>query len=191
VNNKLTKIINLFGGPGSGKSTTASGLFYHLKQQNVSCEIVTEYAKDLTYEDATSLLWNQLHVFSEQFRRQYRLIDKVDYIITDSPILLSSVYFQLYLEKTGKHFSPFYKKMSVDFFDTTFLEFDNINWFIERNTVFDTNGRLNTEEESVMIDKLIVNKLINKNIKFNKTNSLNAVEDIISRFDNNKYLTNQ
>ena len=27
----MTKIINLYGAPGSGKSTIASGLFFHMK----------------------------------------------------------------------------------------------------------------------------------------------------------------
>ena len=27
----MTKIINLYGAPGSGKSTISSGLFYHMK----------------------------------------------------------------------------------------------------------------------------------------------------------------
>ena len=35
---KDTLIINLIGGPGSGKSTTAAGLFYKLKQMGIDCE---------------------------------------------------------------------------------------------------------------------------------------------------------
>lgn len=31
------KIINLFGGPGSGKSTTAAFIFSQLKINNISC----------------------------------------------------------------------------------------------------------------------------------------------------------
>ena len=46
----MTKVINLFGGPGAGKSTTAAGLFYEMKVRDIKCELVTEYAKDMTYE---------------------------------------------------------------------------------------------------------------------------------------------
>ena len=43
---KDTLIINLIGGPGSGKSTTAAGLFYKLKQMGIDCEMALEFAKD-------------------------------------------------------------------------------------------------------------------------------------------------
>ena len=95
-----TKIINFFGGPGVGKSTTATGLFSWMKQQGYSVEYVSEFAKELSWEGSTSQLENQAHVFAEQFRRQWRLIDQVDYVITDSPLLLSSVYFDYYFERS-------------------------------------------------------------------------------------------
>jgi hypothetical protein len=41
----MTVVVNLFGGPGTGKSTTASGVFYHLKRDNRNVELVQEYAK--------------------------------------------------------------------------------------------------------------------------------------------------
>jgi len=40
-----TKVINLFAGPGAGKSTTAAGLFAEMKRANVDVELVTEYVK--------------------------------------------------------------------------------------------------------------------------------------------------
>ena len=44
-----TKIINIFGNPGSGKSTIAAYLFTELKSRNIEVELVTETAKDLVY----------------------------------------------------------------------------------------------------------------------------------------------
>lgn len=40
------KVINLFAGPGSGKSTTCAGVFSKLKLAGVNCEMALEYAKD-------------------------------------------------------------------------------------------------------------------------------------------------
>ena len=93
----MTKVICLCGGPGVGKSTVATGLFSALKQRKVSCEYVSEYAKEVVWEGTHKLLENQIHIFAEQFRRQFRLLGKVDYIVTDSPLILSSVYFRDYL----------------------------------------------------------------------------------------------
>lgn len=39
----------MFGSPGSGKSTTAAGLFYKLKTSDYNVELVTEVAKDLVW----------------------------------------------------------------------------------------------------------------------------------------------
>ena len=47
---KLKMIINIFGGPGVGKSTVAADLFVIMKKEGYSVELVTEYAKELTYE---------------------------------------------------------------------------------------------------------------------------------------------
>ena len=43
---KDTLIMNLYGGPGSGKSTGAAYIFSMLKMVGVDAEYVTEFAKD-------------------------------------------------------------------------------------------------------------------------------------------------
>ena len=54
------KVINLVGGPGCGKSTTAAGLFYELKRRDYSVELVTEYAKSRVWEDSLRTLNDQI-----------------------------------------------------------------------------------------------------------------------------------
>ena len=88
----MTKVINLFGGPGAGKSTTAAGLFYEMKVRDIKCELVTEYAKDMTYEKRTNILSDQLYILAKQNRKLIRLVGEVDYIITDSPLLIGLMY---------------------------------------------------------------------------------------------------
>ena len=76
-----TKVINLYGGPSSGKSTQASGLFYKMKQQGYNVELVNEFAKECVWEDNVPMLKDQLWVLAHQHRKLVRLRDKVDYII--------------------------------------------------------------------------------------------------------------
>ena len=78
-------VVNLFAPPGSGKSTMAAHIFAKLKQANINCELVTEFAKDLTWENRQNTLENQLYVFAEQHHRVNRLKKQVDVVITDSP----------------------------------------------------------------------------------------------------------
>ena len=47
----MTKIINLYGAPGSGKSTIASGLFFHMKMAGLNVELASEYIKSKVFEE--------------------------------------------------------------------------------------------------------------------------------------------
>jgi hypothetical protein len=154
-----TRVINLFAGPGAGKTTIAAGLFHEFKKKQISCEYVSEYAKDVVWENTPSLLENQIHIFSEQFRRQWRLMDKVKYIITDSPLLLNSIYFKYYLDKNPTFFSRKYIDLLTTTFDDSFFQFDNVSFFVDRPSDYDKNGRLETENQSMLIDKSIKEKL--------------------------------
>lgn len=158
----MTKIIALCGGPGVGKSTVASGLFSELKQRKISCEYVSEYAKEITWEETQKLLENQLHVFSEQFRRQFRLINKVSYVITDSPLILNSIYFDYYLERLDpkdKIFTLSYEDLCRKFFDSTFSQFQNMTFMLSRTKDYEQIGRNQTLEEAMYIDDRIRWKL--------------------------------
>lgn len=187
-----TKVININGGPGVGKSTIAAGLYSKLKISRISCELVTEAAKEITWEGTHKLLENQIHIFSEQFRRQWRLIDKVDYIITDSPLILNSVYYDYYLNKLGDDvkFSPAYIEQSRKFFDNTFLEFNNYNFFVTRYfevtkndemiyPTWDPIGRNQSLEEAIVIDNKIQEKLATFDPYFEFTKNTSDTEEVI------------
>lgn len=136
-----TKIINLFGSSGTGKSTGAAYIFSQLKLNGISCELVPEYAKDKVWEGNEEIFKpeNQTYIFGKQFYRISRLIGKVKYIITDSPILLSNVYNKSDILKL--HFE--------DAVRDCHKSLNNINYFIRRVKPFDPNGRNEkTAEES-------------------------------------------
>lgn len=143
----MTVYINLFAGPGAGKSTLAAEVFSYLKRQGKSVELVTEFAKDLVWENRKDTLQIQPYVSMKQFRNLARLKGKVDYVVTDSPILKDSVY--------ARKFT----KLPQSYHDLlTFLHEElspNINIFLSRDHAYDSNGRYQTEEEAIKIDKEI------------------------------------
>ncbi len=88
----MTTIINLWGGPGSGKSTTAAEIFAHLKKQGINCELVQEYIKGWVWEERKRIFGDQLYILAKQVRKEQILLGKVDFIITDSPVWFSAFY---------------------------------------------------------------------------------------------------
>lgn len=87
-----TVVINLFGPPCSGKSTTAAGLYYYLKMRHKHCEMVREYIKSWSWEGRIPNEYDQVYLFGKQAKYESLLYGKVDYIITDSPILIGGFY---------------------------------------------------------------------------------------------------
>lgn len=134
-------VINLWGAPGSGKSTTAAGLFFLMKINKFKVELVTEYAKDLVWDRHETMFGNQISIFAEQNRRLHRLLDHgMDFVITDSPLPLPSFY------KPKSYFEHFDAMVAE-----TFHSYNNINYFLERVESFEKIGRRHNETESIRI----------------------------------------
>ena len=86
---KKTTIINLYGGPGTGKSTSAAYFYYLLKAQGKNVELVREYVKDWAWEGRKISTYDQIYFLGKQVRRESMLYGKVDWIVTDSPIMMN------------------------------------------------------------------------------------------------------
>lgn len=166
VNKQGPFVINLFGGPGSGKSTIAAGLFYKLKIRGINCELCTEYAKDMVWEESYHTLDDQIYVFGKQHHRLWRVKDKVDVIICDSPLILSCYY--------SKTESLYFEKFIVEQFN----KFNNVNYFINRSNSYSEVGRMQTIDEARGIDQEIMNILNRHNIKYDVLEQADAINTI-------------
>lgn len=133
----MTKVINLYGGPGTGKSTTAARLFSIFKYNDINVELVREFAKDVVWEGTTKILDDSLFVIANQNRRIGILQGQVEYIITDSPIIMASVYNKEWEEVAKKAHSLY----------------NNIEVFLYRDKKYQPAGRLQTYEESKQLDE--------------------------------------
>jgi len=166
VRGKNVTVINFYGGPGSGKSTAAAGLFYKMKLAGYSVELTDEFAKECVWENNVPMLADQLYVLAHQHRKILRLAGKVDYVITDSPVLLSPIYREKYGEAL---YSDNIDKMALECYK---LYPHNINFMLTRpEKGFDQNGRAQDLEESLNIDKEIEEQFDALNIGFVKLNN--------------------
>lgn len=105
--------------------------------------------------------------FANQHRGIVKSYGKVDYIVLDSPILLSLTYRNYYkgTEYPSSLYSESFDKMVLD----TFNQYDNINIVLERaDGVHNNDERYQNLEESKELDVVIENSLIENNIPFHK-----------------------
>lgn len=175
--NKRSHVINLFGGAGAGKSTSAMELTALLKKNGFVAEYVPEYAKELVWAGDMVMLdgskEHQTDILIEQTKRLNRLKGKVDYIVTDSPIILNGVYMT---EGTVSEQNE-YRKHVIDMFKA---EGKQINLFVNRgDKPFEQTGRIHTFEQSVAIDKDIKTLLNDNDIPFTEIERDGGVKAIV------------
>jgi len=173
---KKTKIINLFAGPGAGKSTIASGLFYELKKRNILCDAPYEFPKHLAWNESNKEIKDQFYVIANQHRGIVRSYGDVDYIILDSPILLSLIYKNNY---TNEYPASLYGEIFDKFIFDVYHRYDNINIFLKRpESQFENNGRFHDLDESLKIDEMILSLLDDNKIEYS---TVQVDDDVINK----------
>jgi nicotinamide riboside kinase len=143
---KKQKVINLYGGPGSGKSTTAAAMFAEFKYRGINCEYIQEYAKDATWERRGDKIFAaQDYIFGKQRFRMEKVAGQVPFLVTDCPLLLSLVYIP------PSFGMPSFGEVVREAYDL----YDNLNIFLVRNKPFEQAGRNQNEHEAKILDHKI------------------------------------
>ena len=163
----MTKIINLYGAPGSGKSTIASGLFFHMKMAGLNVELATEYIKSKVFEENPYPFKDQLYCFAKQHKKLRELNGKVDFIITDSPLLMSLVY--------NSTEPALFNDMVIQYYNM----YDNVNFLLKRNHTYHTEGRVQTEHEADEVGEQLENYLKQYNIEYKTLPSNESMYNIL------------
>lgn len=146
-----TVVVNLFAGPGAGKTTCAWEIAAELKKAGLVVEYVSEVAKEYVWNGDMSILdgslEHQQQLYEQQNQRVQRLMGKVDAIVTDSPILLNLLYL---------------KEKNPDFEQTVISQFKeqrNFNLFVNRGKRFEKEGRIHDLKQSVELDNAVISLL--------------------------------
>ena len=136
------KVVNLFAGPGVGKSTTSAVLYGMLSMAGYSAEYVPEFAKFLTWQKHEAALDDQLYLFAKQDHRLEVLRKApLDFVIMDGPLPNSVLYL-----KDRPYFS-YFEPMVME----VFFSYDNVNFFLERNesAQYQQQGRSQSQKEAM------------------------------------------
>lgn len=150
-------LINLFAGPGKGKSTTAAGLFHLMKLRGHSIEYAPEYAKDLAWEGRVQRA-TQIELLMNQYLRLERLKrhptsstgerhSKPDYIVTDSPLLMGLVYGKSAPGELPPSWPQFLKELH--------FSFHNVNVFLTGDKPYKSDGRAHDENGAKILHECI------------------------------------
>lgn len=174
--NKQPIVINGYGGPGAGKSTACMEITAALKKEGYNAEYVQEYAKELVYEKDMEMLdgspEHQYEILKEQTRRMDRLYDQVDFIVTDSPVMLNTIY--------NKQLTPEYESLVNELQG----EYINYSFFMERDASnFEEEGRIHNLTESMAKDNEIKDMLQKNEIKYKTYNHENVNEIVNDAID--------
>jgi adenylate kinase family enzyme len=149
-------VVNLYGGPGAGKSTGAAYVFSRLKMAGINAELVTEFAKDKVYEENAEVFKNQVYILGKQSFRMSRLKDKVDVIVTDCPLFLSAYY------NTDPILGDDFNKVVMNVFG----QYDNMNFFVDRVKAYNPSGRFQDEKGSDKVATELEKMMTKYGLKF-------------------------
>lgn len=165
-----TLVINLIGGPCSGKSTVAAELFARLKKMGIHSELVTEYIKDRIYEENMTIPKHQITIFGMEHYNISTKIGKVDVIVHDGSFLNNTS--DLY----NWELNPEFDALIV----SEYKKFNNLDFFIKRgNLEFEDYGRIHNLKQSKELDKKIKETYNKHNLEFIEVEARDAVDKII------------
>lgn len=154
--------INLYAGPGAGKSTTAAYLFSELKRLDYSVELVSEYVKSWAISNRRVVGFDQVYLMGKQLQYEYRFVaNGIEHIVTDSPVLLSACYARAYTPDLNIADSMESIIMSYE------TKYPSINIFLERgDKSYKCEGRYQTASEALEIDKIVLDCLDRNNLSY-------------------------
>jgi len=145
----MTLIVGLYGGPGCGKSTLAAGVYHELKQLNKNVELVREYVKAWAYRGDKINKYDELYIFAKQLREESNVYGKVDVIVTDRPLFMSSVYDKFY-GGSGLLCATAQRVREIQILEGL----KHLDLFVKRNKPYQNVGRFENEIQANEIDDL-------------------------------------
>ena len=174
--NKECLVVNIIGGPGTGKSILASEVFSKLKRDGVTCDVAWEYIKRKLREKALKVVQSQLYLFGKQQFQLFTMKDEVEVVITDAPLLLLSYY-----DKTR---CAYLRDMVINEYN----KYNNLLYFIERDlsVEYETEGRYQDLEGAKEVDIELRKFLDDNNIQYKLIKGIgsNSLETITNDIKN-------
>jgi hypothetical protein len=156
----MIRRINFYGGPCTGKSTTAASIFAELKKLGRSIEYVEEYIKFWTFIPRVPSSFDSLYVQAKQVHKEDTILRAgTDFIVSDSPIMLQYYY-------AVHHKTPAQQAM-LDIAIEFEKAYPSINILLGRDDKdYNELGRYETLDQAKGIDEELKMILFKNNVEF-------------------------
>lgn len=144
--------INIYGGPGTGKSVLAADIFSKLKKSGHKVELVQEFIKTWAWQGKDVQDFDQLYIFTQQMKRELDLLRAGVSVVTDSPLLLNLCY----VHKYNQFLFPALRRLSNEFDQ----RWPSNTIALKRTILYQQEGRYEDEQEAKHMDLCIRAMLI-------------------------------
>ncbi len=157
----MTLVVNIHGAPGVGKSSIATEIFAWLKSKHKLAEYVPEFPKSLVWSENFIGIRDQFYVNGIQHHNIYKLINVVDYVVTDCPLLVTIPYlwYDQNLSKytTNTKIKELLEELTVELHNGS----ESINFFLvrEKSLGYDQLGRIENDSESSKLEEEMINNV--------------------------------
>jgi len=149
---RKTTIIGFYGGPGIGKSAAAWTAAAWLKKRGVSVELANEYVKRWAWQGREVGPLDELVILGQQIREEADLLGKVDFIITEKPVLLDLAYARLY--QPPEITRAVEQTIVAHYAHAASMGHQHINVLFRRAKGYDTRGRYENRKQAELVDQI-------------------------------------
>jgi hypothetical protein len=143
-----TKVINIMGGPGCGKSMFSAAIVLYLHLHGKTVETIPDHAKALVWQRNFEVLKNQYFIAQRQFEMLNLLDGQVQFLMTENSLPQIMFYNESYepnicdVAKTRAQMREWHRSH------------DNVNILVERGEKrYVRAGRFQEEEQARAIDR--------------------------------------
>jgi len=153
--------INIYGGPGVGKSTVAALVFGWLRQHGYDAELAQEWVKAWAYQGRAMQSFDYVYTFANQLHAEDRLLQAgVEIVVTDSPIYLQCMYALHQRMKAANELWRIAKRFEK--------EYPSVNFFVRREVPYVQQGRYEDARQARDMDRFITTCLHEWNVTYRR-----------------------
>lgn len=156
-----TRVINIIGGPGCGKSLFTAAIVLYLSLHHKTVELIPDFAKSLVWQKDYEALRNQYSIGRRQYDMMALLDGQVQFLINECSLPQMMYYNEHYadnicdVDKTREHLLGWYK------------QFNNVNILVERaEQPYVHTGRFQSEEQAREVDLGLRGVLVHHGMPF-------------------------